>query len=117
MSLFLPRSDARIALRCCQDRKDARLNSSNSPAADRGLGHALVWRVFGLQNEGGIADRGAVEAGDNPVVQEHCGAGWIGEFKERECEAAHLDAGERETAQSRRGSQKPTKPCKENEPT
>jgi len=50
-----------------------------------------LWRAFGLQTEGEIADRGAAEAGDNPVVQEYCDAGRIGEFKERECEAASLE--------------------------
>lgn len=68
-----------------------------------------------LQNEGEIADRGAVEAGDNPVVQEHCGAGRIGAFKERECEAAHIDASERETGQSRCGKQKKIMPGKRTE--
>ena len=42
-------------------------------------------------------------------------AGRIGEFKERECQAAHLDASERENGKSRR-EQKTKKSCQENEP-
>ena len=70
-----------------------------------------------MQNEREITDRGAVQAGDNPVVQEQCGAGRIGAFKERECHAAHLDASERETGQSRRGKPKPKNHAKKTDQT
>ena len=66
----------------------------------------------GLQNQGEIADRGAVEAGENPIAQEHWGTSWIGEFKDRECKAGHLDANERETGPGRLGKQKPKKHAK-----
>ena len=75
-----------------------------------------LWRVFGLQTEGEIADRGAVAAGDHPVPQEDCDACRAGEFKERECQPAYLDASEWEIGQSRCGKQKPKKSRQETEP-
>ena len=53
---------------------------------------------------------------DHPVAQEHSEAGGLGEFQERECHAAHLDASERETGRNQCGNQKPKKSCQENEP-
>jgi hypothetical protein len=63
-----------------------------------------------------VMSRGNREAADDPVAQEHRETGGIGEFQERDCQAAQLGPTQWENGRSHCGNLKAKKSYQEKEP-